>query len=152
MSPTQIWCATDPRDCDEKRSEKEDEHDASGPVHLAKTSLGALHGHLASRETEENGQQADSADGQVHPEDPAPCRLFRKHSAEDRTAAGAHGPDQTQETHPLASLLDRGEISHQDVGQGEESAAADPLDAAANKHGFDGVAPAADTCASSEEE
>ncbi len=79
---------------------------------------------------ERERKEAQAAEGQVYPENPTPTGFLGQSAADQGTGDRAECPRQALETEPLAALTQRDEVGDEDLGQRDDAAAADTLDAA----------------------
>lgn len=101
-------------------------------------------------ETEGQTQEAQPAEGEVEPEDPAPGRVLREDAADQGTAHGAHRPGERLPPEPLPALAEGHQVRDEDLGEGNDAAAADALDSSPDQQGFHGLGGGADEGADGE--
>ena len=95
--------------------------------------------------------KADSHDGQIEIEDPAPGTCLGEGTSNQRTGHATDGPDDTDESKVVASLAEGHHVRDEDFRESDNTSPARTLDGTANKHHGEVLRHRADNGADSEE-
>ena len=111
---------TAPGKRDEEAGGRSDEDDSANPVDAAE--LGGEGGDLVVEGQEQDDHDgAETEEGEVDPEDPAPGDFLREGAADEGACDCADGPHGRNTAEPLASEAERDHVCDDDFGEGDDT-------------------------------